>query len=340
MSTIVKKDLTRAIVNDNLNNFKFVSKSLKCLNDVINDKSNDNSLHLCSIFNSTAIIEYLLTDCVQQIDVNFTNREEKTALHLSAQHKHLRCCQLLVNNKQTIVDSLNRSDWSPLMLALTKDNNLDVVKLLIDNNASLSLKNKDGWNGFHIAVRTGYLPQIHYLITKDLSVSQTRSKTKRSPLHTAALCGNIQVVQFLLNNCSYECDQTDSCGLTPLMESLRSDCPDISRLLIAKHNANPFLSDHIGRNGLHISCEANAIKSIKFLLCELNFEVNCITSVGNLSPLHLAVKEGHIDTINLLLDFGADLTLRDSKERTAYDLAVALNRSNCANVLKNGLGLA
>lgn len=333
MSASVKRDLTKAIINDNLSDFEFLSKSLESLKDVINLKSNENSLHLCSIFNSTAIMKYLLTECAQTIDVNLTNREGKTALHLSAQHRHIRCCELLLSNQQTVVDALNRSDWSPLMLALTKTNNLEIVKLLVDNGANLHLKNKDGWNGFHIAVRTGYLPQIKYLLSKDFSVCQTRSKTNRSPLHTAALCGDLPIVEFLLNNCNYESDQRDSCGVTPIMESFRSNNPDISRLLIAKHNANFSSTDILGRNGLHISCEANAIESIKYLLNELNFNINCVTTIGSLTALHLAVKEGHIEALNLLLHYGSDIKLRDDKQRTAFDLAVALNRDECASLL-------
>jgi len=38
------------------------------------------------------------------------------------------------------------------MLACTKDN-LAVIQVLVKHGASLQLKNKDGWNSFHIAVR-------------------------------------------------------------------------------------------------------------------------------------------------------------------------------------------
>jgi ankyrin repeat protein len=59
-----------------------------------------------------------------------------------------------------------------------------------------------------------------------------------------------------------------------------------------------------------------------------------VTTVGNLSPLHFAAKESHYETIKLLLDFGADLSLRDSKGRTAYDIAIAFKHFNCAELLK------
>ncbi|CAG2177745.1 unnamed protein product [Oppiella nova] len=270
---------------------------------------------------------------MDQLDVNQTNREGKSALHMSAQNRHFLCAERLLRCPQIVVDPLNRSDWTPLMMALTKDNNMDVIRLLVDSGADLTLKNKDGWNGFHIAVRSGCLPQIQYLFARDSRVADTRSRTARTPLHTACLCSHHRVVDFLLDNCGYGCDERDSCGITPFMESLRNDCVDISRLLVRKHAIDARLADKLGRNGLHLSCETNAVDAIKYLVNDHKFDVNCVTSVGHLTPLHLAVKEGHIEAIRLLLEFGADTHLTDSKGRTPRDFAALLKRADCQQIL-------
>ncbi|XP_054169183.1 ankyrin repeat domain-containing protein 16-like [Oppia nitens] len=335
VSKTVKTHLLKVIISDNLSEFKSLSQSLSSLNNIISDKSGDNSLHLCSIFNSINIMGYLLCDdCVHQIDVNLKNREEKSALHLSSQYKHLKCVEMLLKNRQTIVDVLNRSDWTPMMLALTKVNNLDVVKLLVANGSNVNLENKDGWTCFHIAVRSGDLPQIQYLLSCDSSVWRTRSKTKRTPLHTAVLNGYHSLVEFLLDNCNFDGDESDSCGFTPFMEALRCDNLDICRHLQQKRNINPFLTDILGRNGLHLSCECNALNAIRYLITELNFDVNCVTINTNLTPLHMAVKEGHIETIELLKEFGADLQIKDNKQRKPLDLAIDLKRDNCLKLLQ------
>ncbi len=334
MSKSIKSKLLTIIKNDDLLNFKRITKTeLIDLNESINDKSLDNSLHLCSIFNSIQIMKYLLNDCINKINVNSRNKEEKNALHLSSQYENIECTQLLINSKACDINALKRSDWTPLMLALTK-HNLNIIKLLIESGADLRLRDKYGWNGFHISVRTGFLPIIQYLLDCDPNICYTLSNNNRSPLHTASICGHYEVVHYLLNNCHYSCDQRDSCGVTPFMDSIRIDCVHISRLFVEKQKVNPLLSDVLGRNALHISSEANALNSIKYLINELNFDINCVTTVGNLSPLHFAAKESHYETIKLLLDFGADLSLRDSKGRTAYDIAIAFKHLNCAELLK------
>lgn len=54
-------------------------------------------------------------------------------------------------------------------------------------------------------------------------------------LHIVALHGRLEAVQFLLNNCNYPPDATDSCGSTPLMDALRAGFVDVAHLLIQHH---------------------------------------------------------------------------------------------------------
>ena len=89
------------------------------------------------------------------------------------------------------------------MLACTKDNRA-MVELFIKKGASVLLRNKDGWNSFHLACRyggwhddeclyneyinrEGHVDIITLLLDHDSSVWTTVSKNKRTPLHTAGM---------------------------------------------------------------------------------------------------------------------------------------------------------
>jgi ankyrin repeat protein len=89
------------------------------------------------------------------VPLEHTNTDGKTALHEAAQEGHVDCVRLLLGSGAQ-VDSLKKADWTPLMLACTKEN-LAVVEELVKNGASLSLVNKDGWTPFHIACRYIYM---------------------------------------------------------------------------------------------------------------------------------------------------------------------------------------
>lgn len=79
---------------------------------------------------------------------------------------------------------MKRADWTPLMLACTKQN-LDIIQILTENGASPTLRNKDGWNSFHLACREGNVAIVSHLLSKDPTLWQSKSRNDRTPLHTA-----------------------------------------------------------------------------------------------------------------------------------------------------------
>lgn len=70
------------------------------------------------------------------------------------------------------------------MMACTR-RNLDVIQELLCHGADPALRNKDGWNTFHIACREGDPLVTQHLLLVAPDVWRTESKTRRTPLHTA-----------------------------------------------------------------------------------------------------------------------------------------------------------
>lgn len=70
------------------------------------------------------------------------------------------------------------------MMACTR-RNLDVIQELLSHGADPGLRNKDGWNSFHIACREGDPVVIQHLLLNAAEVWRTESTTRRTPLHTA-----------------------------------------------------------------------------------------------------------------------------------------------------------
>ena len=70
------------------------------------------------------------------------------------------------------------------MLSCAKSN-VDVIRVLVQNGANLRLRNKDGWNCFHIAAREGQTNILNYLLDSCTDIWNSCSKNGRTPLHTA-----------------------------------------------------------------------------------------------------------------------------------------------------------
>lgn len=62
-----------------------------------------------------------------------------------------------------------------------------MIRDLVEHGANPLLKNKDGWNSFHIASREGDPLILQYLLGVCPSAWRTESKIRRTPLHTAGV---------------------------------------------------------------------------------------------------------------------------------------------------------
>ncbi|KGL75877.1 Ankyrin repeat domain-containing protein 16, partial [Tinamus guttatus] len=230
------------------------------------------------------------------------------------------------------VDCLKKADWTPLMMACTKAN-LEVIELLVEHGANPLLKNKDGWNCFHIASREGHLPVLQYLLHVSPTCWDTESTIKRTPLHTAAMHGRLDVVELLLARCHYKPDSRDNCGVTPFMDAIQNGHVDIARLLLEKHQACPSAADALGARSLHLAAVTAQDGAIRFLVSELGADVDGRATSQRLTALHYAAKEGHARTVETLLSLGADVHATDGKGRSGRHMACAGQHAACVRVL-------
>lgn len=69
--------------------------------------------------------------------------------------------------------------------------NLEVIQALVEHGANPLLKNKDGWNCFHIASREGHPHVLRYLLEVAPGSWDTESTIQRTPLHTAGKRGSV-----------------------------------------------------------------------------------------------------------------------------------------------------
>ncbi|XP_012377921.1 ankyrin repeat domain-containing protein 16 [Dasypus novemcinctus] len=288
----------------------------------------DTLLHCAARHGHRDVLAYLAE--AWGMDIEAANRDYKRPLHEAASMGHRDCVRYLLG-RGAAVDCLKKADWTPLMMACTRKN-LEVIQDLVEHGANPLLKNKDGWNSFHIASREGDPRILQYLLTVSPAAWKTESKIRRTPLHTAAMHGCLEAVKMLLNRCQYEPDCRDKCGVTPFMDAVQCGHISVARLLLEAQKASSSAEDALGTQAVHRAAVTGQNEAVRFLVSDLGIDVDVRTSAC-LTALHYAAKEGHTSTVQTLLSLGADINSKDERNRSALHLACAGQHLACVKFL-------
>ena len=90
-----------------------------------------------------------------------------------------------------------------------------------------------------------------------------------------------------------------------------------------------------GRAALHKASLSKSAAVVLFL-CERGSNPNQLDNDGN-TPLHLACLYGRGETVETLLSFGADASLRNGKSQTATDIATYKSNASIKALLMSSL---
>ncbi|KAJ8669924.1 hypothetical protein QAD02_001183 [Eretmocerus hayati] len=220
---------------------------------------------------------------------------------------------ILMNENDGFTDCLKyrKISW-PLRLARCDDVTECIVKLISEG----SMNHTDDfllatWNGF-------------------------------TSLDLAVRCKSFAAVKYLLDRGANVMVQ-DAYGKTPIHIAFESKSGEIFSLLLGKLvNLSPNAIDVVGLSLLHMLCTTSKSEIIHTLLAN-GADVNAQVSFGSpfwagFTPLHFAVKHHQLGVINLLLNSGADVSLKNGLDQSPFDMIIdELNVDEHAAPSKNVL---
>lgn len=122
-----------------------------------------------------------------------------------------------------------QSTTSTILLRAVKLNQVEMVKLLLDNKADINqVKPVDRFSGLMIAAKHNNLEVAKLLISRGIDVSMT-TVIGRNALHIAALSDSIDVARVLVNDTNIDVNARE--GLCALAVAARQDHREIVSLL-------------------------------------------------------------------------------------------------------------
>lgn len=160
----------------------------------------------------------------------------------------------------------------------------------------------------------GVLVNVFLLLPGSLSLAQNTATPM--PLHVAVQDMEPAALQKRIAN-SESLDSQDPDGWTALMHATKEGRPDTVSMLL-EAGASVHIGDRWSRTPLHIA--AGASPAIVRLLIKAGADIDKRNS-GGVTPLMLAAGNGRRDIVNLLLQAGARLNLKDYKSNSVVDWA-------------------
>ena len=141
---------------------------------------------------------------------------------------HDEVCYYLIKDQKADLEVRNEYQWTALILAARYDR-IEVLKVLIDNNANIKAQDNDGDHAASLAARNGNHDALKMLVAKDRSVIDLKRLDGETPLIHATILGNVDVVKFLVHE-NANVNLKDNLGNTAIHYAIQYLYPEITKI--------------------------------------------------------------------------------------------------------------
>jgi len=174
---------------------------------------------------------------------------------------------------------------------------------------------EDQVNDFAKAAKFDDVAAVTSLLSKGISPNTVDARG--NPMLIVAIKDkSAKVTELLIKDKRIDVDLSNKYGETPLMmASIDGDLPLVKTLVLQKK----AMVNHIGWTPLHYACSKGNLEVAQFLI--VNGALVDSPSIGDTTPLMMAVQSGNEQLVKLLLDKGADIQLRNGNGLSAIDIA-------------------
>lgn len=333
------------------------------------NSSLNTPLFLASIKGLTKIVQLFLDYVPPErfktelnvLDINAENIKGYTALILAASNNNLDIVNLLLE-KQANLFSNNKMS---ALYAASKNGHIEIVKKLISIGDNINYPIENDNYAIHGAVLSGNL-EIVKLLHINGALMDIENIDGVTPLLLASEKGQIDIVEYLLDNCNVDQNKVNKNNISSLFFSVQNNHYKIVEKLITRGGNINYKSQHsytllmlatetgsyeitklLIESGINLDDvtkneKKSAIYIASFfgheniveLLINSKVKINIINKY-NRTPLWCASEKGYVKIVQLLIDAGADINISDVDNITPHQIAVKMNHIEICEVLMN-----
>eukprot|EP00977_Amphora_coffeiformis_P018009 scaffold6074_cov167-Amphora_coffeaeformis.AAC.2 len=197
-------------------------------------------------------------------------------------------------------DCRDSEDWTPLHLAALHCHPR-ATKFLLDCGADPNTKTLAGFFPLYIAAAMGSIEAVEVLLGANVAVDLKR--VVKDPKHF------FRFMQY----------QRTAGGTACMVASEMGHVEIVQRLLQA--GGDPHLTDDSGATALYCACNKGHLPVVELLLRH-KVDPNKQTRPERLTALHIAIRTGQFAVLKALVEYGADVNLKDKDGMTPLGFAL------------------
>ncbi|NXY69670.1 ZDH13 Palmitoyltransferase, partial [Glareola pratincola] len=202
---------------------------------------------------------------------------------------------------------------------------IERCKELVEAGYDVRQPDKENVTLLHWAAINNRQELVKYYISKGAIVDQLGGDLNSTPLHWAIRQGHLPMVMLLLK-CGADPSLIDGEGFSSIHLAVLFQHMPIVAYLIAK-GQNIDTTDLNGQTPLMVSAQKVIGPEPTRFLLKFNPSLNAVDNVQKNTALHWAITSGNTSAVDLLLEAGASLNVKNVKGETPVDLAYqSLNR--------------
>jgi ankyrin len=226
------------------------------------------------------------------------NEDITARFHVAVKNGHLGVVHDLVGQSSRLVHTTDETGCTPLYNAAGYGQ-LSMARFLSSKaGANANQASANSLTPLYIAAKHGHLHLVRYLI-EEAGATMVETYT---PLYAAACRGDVEIVRYLAGTASASVDAISTLfEETAVFGAVRAGHLDVVRYLVDEAAANVNIGDLDGTTPL---CAAIKLKGhleiVRYLACEVGADGN--KCVNGMTPLHLAARGGHLETVRLLVE--------------------------------------
>ncbi len=262
-------------------------------------------------------------------NMNVYTKDEKgnSILHLAIQRNSDPDLIKLLLVKGIPLNQKNINGDTPFILAV-RNNNTEISTLLLEAGADLFIENKNKQNPMSIALTQPWNAEGSWVSSEKFI--NARDFAGNTPLHWAVNYDRMDVAQQILA-LGTNINQMNNYGRTPLHSAILKENRDMITLLIEK-GANTNARDYAGNTVYHYMVTNDSVALVD-LFKPYNIDLNTANIYGK-TPLHEAIIRNSVDMTKMLLENQASVHAKDNFGRTPVHFAATSGNLAILQLLK------